>query len=412
MIAYQSATLANGLNVLVHEDPNTTLAVMDIIYDVGSRDEDPNLTGFAHLFEHLMFGGSKHIPSFDAPLQRVGGENNAFTTPDLTNYYISLPAENLETAFWLESDRMLSLAFDPQSLEVQRKVVIEEFKQRYLNQPYGDVWLKLRPLAYQAHPYRWATIGADISHIEQAQMEDVTSFFHTHYVPQNAHLVVAGKVRFEEVMALAKKWFEPIPGGRKPQRQLPKEPVQKENRRLEHRAQVPADVLYLAWHTPGRYEPGYHAMDAMADLLGRGESSFLYERLVRQSKAFDSVAAYLTGSMDTGLLVIQAQLAEGQSMEAAEALMWKTLKDFVHEGLDARGLQKIKNQNESTLVFMEVEVLNKAMNLAMAANAGHPDYVNQEAEKIQAVSLDEVQAWARHFFLEAKHNTLLYLKSE
>ena len=410
MISYQQFTLSNGLQVIVHEDASTTLAVMDVIYDVGSRDEDPERTGFAHLFEHLMFGGSINIPNYDSPLQSVGGENNAFTTPDLTNYYISLPYQNLETAFWLESDRMLSLAFNPQSLEVQRKVVIEEFKQRYLNQPYGDVWLKFRPLIYQQHPYRWATIGKEIKHIEEATLKDVKAFFQKHYVPSNAILVVAGKVDFEEVKTLAEKWFGPIPAGVKPVRNLPVEPVQDENRRMEIKADVPSNRLYIAYPVVGRYAPGYHAIDLLSDLLGRNESSYLYNALVQDQRIFDSLHASLTGSMDPGLLVVSGQVCEGVDVADAEKLLLDAIQDFVKTGIDAEGLQRVKNQAEASLVFGEVEVLNRAMNLAMAANAGNVDFVNTEASHIAAVELKEIQDWANKLFVQGKKNTLLYLK--
>jgi len=410
MISYQQFTLSNGLQVIVHEDASTTLAVMDVIYDVGSRDEDPERTGFAHLFEHLMFGGSINIPNYDSPLQSVGGENNAFTTPDLTNYYISLPYQNLETAFWLESDRMLSLAFNPQSLEVQRKVVIEEFKQRYLNQPYGDVWLKFRPLIYQQHPYRWATIGKEIKHIEEATLKDVKAFFQKHYVPSNAILVVAGKVDFEEVKTLAEKWFGPIPAGVKPVRNLPVEPVQDENRRMEIKADVPSNRLYIAYPVVGRYAPGYHAIDLLSDLLGRNESSYLYNALVQDQRIFDSLHASLTGSMDPGLLVVSGQVCEGVDVADAEKLLLDAIQDFVKTGIDAEGLQRVKNQAEASLVFGEVEVLNRAMNLAMAANAGNVDFVNTEAAHIAAVELKEIQDWANKLFVQGKKNTLLYLK--
>lgn len=410
MISYQQFTLSNGLHVIVHEDHSTTLAVMDVIYNVGSRDEDSERTGFAHLFEHLMFGGSVNIPNYDAPLQSVGGENNAFTTPDLTNYYISLPYQNLETAFWLESDRMLSLAFNPQSLEVQRKVVIEEFKQRYLNQPYGDVWLKFRPLIYQQHPYRWATIGKEIKHIEEATLEDVKAFFQKHYVPSNAILVVAGKVDFEEVKTLAEKWFGPIPAGVKPLRNLPLEPVQDEDRRMEIKADVPSNRIYIAYPVVGRYDSGYHAIDLLSDLLGRNESSYLYNALVQDQRIFDSLHASLTGSMDPGLLVVSGQVCEGVDVAHAEKLLLDAIQDFVQNDINAEGLQRVKNQAEASLVFGEVEVLNRAMNLAMAANAGNVDFVNTEAAHIAAVSLEEVRAWANKLFVQGKKNTLLYLK--
>ena len=410
MISFEQFTLANGLQVIVHEDPSTTMAVLDVIYNVGSRDEDENLTGFAHLFEHLMFGGSENIPSFDTPLQKVGGENNAFTTPDLTNYYITVPAQNIETAFWLESDRMKQLAFNTQSLETQRKVVIEEFKQRYLNQPYGDLWLKFRPLIYQKHPYRWPTIGAGIQHIEEAKMSDVKAFFKKHYVPTNAVLVVAGRVKVAQVKALAEKWFEPIPAGDRPQRSLPYEPVQMEDRTMEIVADVPADRIYKAYRMGGRYEPGYHAIDLMADLLGRGESSFLYEQLVQKQRLFDTISASLTSSIDPGLVVITGQIAENVSIEVAEKALEKAIRDFATSSIAHKDLQMVKNQAEASLVFGEVEVLNRAMNLAMAANVGDPNLVNAEAEKLASVQKEELETWANKLFIQGKSNTLYYKK--
>ncbi|MHA8109530.1 M16 family metallopeptidase [Aquirufa sp. A-Brett2-W8] len=410
MISFEKFTLANGLQVIVHEDPATTMAVVDVIYNVGSRDEDENLTGFAHLFEHLMFGGSENIPSFDTPLQKVGGENNAFTTPDLTNYYISVPAQNIETAFWLESDRMKQLAFNTQSLETQRKVVIEEFKQRYLNQPYGDVWLKFRPMIYQKHPYRWPTIGAGIQHIEEAQMSDVRAFFEKHYVPSNAVLVVAGRVKVDQVKALAEKWFAPIDAGIKPNRKLPQEPEQSEDRRMEISGDVPANRIYKAYPVIGRYEPGYYAIDLMSDLVGRGESSYLYEHLVQKQRIFDSIGTYQTSSIDPGLLIIQGQVSDDVKIEEAEKALEKALQDFAASPIIEKDLQMVKNQSEASLVFGEVEVLNRAMNLAMAANAGDVNLVNEESEKIAKVQVADLEKWAQRLFIQGKSNTLLYKK--
>jgi len=410
MISYQQFTLSNGLQVIVHEDQSTTLAIMDVIYDVGSRDENESRTGFAHLFEHLMFGGSENIPDYDTPLQMVGGENNAFTSPDLTNYYISVPFQNLETAFWLESDRMKQLAFNPRSLEVQRKVVIEEFKQRYLNQPYGDVWLKFRPFIYERHPYRWATIGADIKHIEDATLEEVKAFFEKFYVPRNAILVVAGRVSVEEVKLLAQKWFEPIPGGVKPVRNLPQELSFSSNKKLEIEGNVPSNRIYKAFQVVGRYDKDYHSIDLLSDLLGRGESSFLYEHLVHNERIFDNLQSYLMGSSDPGLMVIQGQVCEGVDIALADKALEDLLKGFVKEGITEEALQKVKNQAESSLVFSEVEVLNRAMNLAMAANAGDVAFVNQEIDKIQSVQKSDLEFWAEKLFLRDSSCTLWYKK--
>lgn len=412
MIHYEQFVLTNGLRVYVHEDATTPIAAVNILYNVGSRDEDPGKTGFAHLFEHLMFGGSEHIPNYDEPLQKVGGENNAFTSADITNYYITLPSTNLETAFWLESDRMLSLSFDPQVLAVQQKVVIEEFNQRYLNQPYGDVWLKLRPLAYQVHPYRWATIGKDISHIENATLDDVKAFFFKYYVPNNAVLVVAGNVTVEQVMQLCKKWFEPIPAGEPYVRQLPQEPVQTAARFLEATAPVPLDALYKAYQMPGRFEAGFPAADLMSDMLGRSKSSRLYQKLLRDNPIFSNVGAYITSSIDTGLLLVQGTLNEGVTLEEADAAVEAVVQEMIDQPVSADELAKVKNQAEATLAFSEVELLNRVMNLAFAANAGNADWVNQEAAQIQAVTPDDVQAMARQILRKENCSTLYYRRSE
>ncbi|NJM94895.1 MAG: insulinase family protein [Cytophagales bacterium] len=411
MIHYESFTLANGLKVLVHEDATTELAVINLMYNVGARDEDPGKTGFAHLFEHLMFGGSQHIPSYDEPLQKVGGENNAFTSNDITNYYLTLPAMNLETGFWLESDRMLSLSFDPQVLEVQRKVVIEEFKQRYLNQPYGDVWLKLRPEAYRVHPYRWPTIGQEIAHIEKATMQDVKDFFFRFYRPNNAVMAVAGKVKLDQVKHLAEKWFGPIPAGQPYRRQLPSEPAQKEHRQVECRAEVPLDALYQAYHIPGHTEVGFHAADLAGDALGRGHSSRLYQRLVKEQKRFNSIHAYITGSLEPGLLVVSGNLNAGVGMNEAEAAVNEVIDELVQEGLQEQELEKVKNQAESSFVFGEVELLNRAMNICYGEIMGQPDYINQELGRIKAVDQQELKTVVQKVLRRENCTSLYYYRN-
>ncbi|MCU0450202.1 MAG: insulinase family protein [Bernardetiaceae bacterium] len=408
MLSYQHFTLDNGLRVYVHEDHTVPTAAFNLLYDVGSRDEHEDKTGFAHLFEHLMFGGSANIPSYDEPLQRVGGENNAFTSPDITNYYITLPADNLETAFWLESDRMMALSFKPDVLDVQRKVVIEEFKQRYLNQPYGDVWLKLRPLAYQQHPYRWATIGKDISHIENATLDDVRDFFYKHYLPNNAYLVVAGHVQPEQVKQLCKKWFEPIPAGQVPVRQLPTEPRQTQARRLEMEADVPVDALYKVYHMAAKLAPEYYAHDLLSDVLGRSKSSRLYNQLVHDRQLLSSVSASITGSVDSGLLVVTAKPAEGVSLETAEAEINVVIDQLCQQTVPDAELEKVKNQAESTLVFGELEVLNRAMSLAAAAALGNPELVNQESARLQAVTAEQLRQAAQEVLRPDNCSTLLY----
>ncbi|MBX7125185.1 MAG: insulinase family protein [Cyclobacteriaceae bacterium] len=410
MIPYSSFTLPNGLRVLVHEDHTVQIAVINILYDVGSRDESPEKTGFAHLFEHLMFGGSVNIPSYDEPLQRVGGENNAFTSTDITNYYLTLPASNLETGFWLESDRMLSLSFDPRSLEVQRKVVIEEFKQRYLNQPYGDVWLKLRPLAYTRHPYRWATIGKEIAHIEQATLEDVRNFFFRHYAPNNAVLVVAGKVTHEQVRTLAEKWFGPIPSRTIPERNLPAEPEQTERRTLTVEAKVPANALYKTYHMPGRFHPDYYAVDLLSDVLSRGQSSRMFNQLVKEQELFTSISSYVMGSIDPGLFVISGRLQEGVEHAEAEDAVNDMLQQVIDEGVTEDELEKVKNQSLAALAFGEIEVMNRAMNLAFASLSGDPAFVNREPELIRSVTTADLHRVA-NTVLTTRHESVMYYKA-
>ncbi|ADR22794.1 peptidase M16 [Marivirga tractuosa] len=408
MIKYNSFTLDNGLHVFVHEDKNTPLAVVNLLYDVGSRDEKPDKTGFAHLFEHLMFGGSKNIPNYDEPLQRVGGENNAFTSPDVTNYYITLPAQNIETAFWLESDRMLSLSFDPKVLENEKSVVIEEFKQRYLNQPYGDLWLKMRPLAYDKHPYQWATIGKEISHIENATMDDVKDFFFTHYRPNNAYLVVAGNVETEQIKELAIKWFGDIPSGEKRERKLPVEPKQENAKFLEIEADVPVDALYKAYHMPAKTDEKYYATDLMSDVLGRGKSSRLYKKLVKEAGVFSGLAAYVTGSVDPGLLVISGQVSSGISLENADKAVQQIIKELQEEEIANKELEKVKNQAISTTVYGEVDILNRAMSIAFGAAMGNPNLVNEEIDLIKSVSTKDIHIASEEILRDENCSTIYY----
>lgn len=409
MVKFNRFTLDNGLRVIVHEDHTTPMAVLNILYDVGARDEDPGQTGFAHLFEHLMFGGSVNIPNYDEPLQRVGGENNAFTSNDITNYYITLPSVNIETAFWLESDRMLSLAFSEKSLEVQRNVVIEEFKQRYLNQPYGDVWLRLRPLVYKRHPYRWATIGKEISHIEDAQIGDVKAFFKKHYNPQNAIMVVGGDITTEEVKALAEKWFGPIPAGEKYHRDLPQEQEQHEERRETVTAKVPLNDVYIAFQMQGRLDEGYYEIDLMSDILSRGNSSRLHRTLIKDKQLFSEIHAYMTGSFDKGMFVVEGKPLESVSTEVAEAAIWEELEKIKLEEIPADELTKVKNKTESTMVFSEMSLLDKAMNLAQFELMGDADMLNNETEKYLAITAAGIKKQANTLFRKDNSSTLIYL---
>lgn len=409
MVSFERFTLSNGLKVLVHEDPTTPMAVVNILYDVGARDEHPDQTGFAHLFEHLMFGGSVNIPSYDEPLQRVGGENNAFTSNDITNYYITLPSVNLETAFWLESDRMLSLAFSEKSLEVQRNVVCEEFKQRYLNQPYGDVWLKLRPMAYKEHPYQWATIGKSLDHIENANIDDVKAFFSRHYNPSNAIMVVGGDVKVEEVKRLAEKWFGNIPSGEKLPRLLPIEDDQREERKETVHANVPLNAIYKVFHMPARSESGYYAADLVSDILSRGNSSRLFRNLLKDKKLFSDINAYLTGSLDAGLFVVEGKPLPGVSMEHAESAIWEELNRISNELVSDAELTKVKNKMESTMIFSEMSLLDKAMNLAYFELLGDANELNVETQKYLNVSAEDIRDQAKHIFRKENSSTLYYL---
>lgn len=408
MIQFEKFILKNGLRVIVHEDKSTPMAVVNVMYDVGSRDESNDRTGFAHLFEHLMFGGSINIPSYDEPLQMAGGDNNAYTTNDITSYYIQLPAENLETAFWLESDRMLSLAFDENSLSVQRKVVCEEFKEHYINKPYGDVWHKMRELAYTIHPYRWMTIGKELSHVENAQLQDVKNFFFKHYTPANAVLSVAGNITVEYVKSLAEKWFEEIPSGQKYDRNLPQEPQQTSPRKLSIRSKVPLDALYKSWHIYPRLDKRYYTTDLITDLLSGGGSSRLFQSLVKEQQLFSNIECYHFGSVDPGLLAIEGKLIKGVKMEDAEQAVEKELEKLKNDLISEAELQKVKNKTESLIAFEDVSLVNRANSLATYELLGDASLMNKELEYYHAVTAEEIQQESRNIFEESNSNTLYY----
>lgn len=408
MIQFNRFVLENGLRVLVHEDPSTPMAVVNIMYDVGARDEVPSQTGFAHLFEHLMFGGSINIADYDEPLQRAGGENNAYTTNDLTNYYCQLPAENIETAFWLESDRMLSLAFSKKSLDVQRKVVVEEFKEHYINKPYGDVWHKMRELAYTTHPYRWMTIGKELAHIEHAQIEDVKAFFFKHYRPVNAILVVAGNVQTDKVRTLAEKWFGDIPMGEKYQRNLPVEPKQATPRKAVYHADVPLDAFIKTWHIAGRLDKGYYVADLITEILGGGGSSRLYQALVKERQLFSSLDCYHFGSIDAGLLAIEGKLVKGVSMETAAEAVDSEVARMRMEKVSDTELQKVKNKTESVIAFEDMSVMSRAGSLALYELLGDAQLMNTELQKYHAVTEQDILEYSQAIFDENNSNTIFY----
>ena len=410
-LLFDRFTLENGLRVLVHQDKTTPMVAVNVLYDVGARDEDPNRTGFAHLFEHLMFGGSENIPVYDEPLQMAGGENNAYTTNDITNYYIQLPLQNIETALWLESDRMKSLAFSQNSLDVQRKVVSEEFKEHYLNKPYGDAWQHLRQLAYKQHPYQWMTIGKELKHIEEASLEDVQAFFFKHYRPRNAVLCVAGNVTVDQVKALAAKWFGDIPSGEPYIRNVAQEPDQIDERIQTVYADVPLDAIYKAWHIPGRMAPGYYAADLITEIMGNGYASRLYQRLVKEEQLFSNISCYHTGSLDPGLLVVEGKIVEGRSIDEANEAIEKEMLKLTEEGITTEELEKAKNKIEAMIEFEDMNILSRANNLAFYELLGDANLINTELSKYNAVTSSYLQETAKSILRSNNSSTLLYRKN-
>ncbi|MBV3812077.1 insulinase family protein [Bacteroides stercoris] len=401
----------NGLRLVHYEDTSTQMVALNIVYDVGARDEHPEHTGFAHLFEHLMFGGSAHIPDYDTPLQLAGGENNAWTNNDITNYYLTVPKPNVETAFWLESDRMLELAFSEQSLEVQRGVVMEEFKQRCLNQPYGDVGHLFRPLAFRVHPYRWPTIGKELSHIEQATLDEVKSFFYRFYAPNNAVLAVTGNISWDETVKLTEKWFAPIPRRDVPVRQLPQEPEQTQERRLTVERNVPLDALFMGYHMCSREGADYYAFDILSDILSNGRSSRLNRRLVQEQNIFSGIDAYISGTRDAGLLQISSKPAAGVSLEQAEAAVRKELEELQRSPVDGQELEKVKNKFESTQIFGNINYLNVATNLAWFELTGKAEDIDLEVERYRSVTTEQLHTVAQRTFCES-NAVVLYYKSD
>ena len=408
MIKFEKTVLDNGLTLLLHHDKNTPMVAVNTLFDVGAKDENPEKTGFAHLFEHLMFGGSINVENFDQPLQSAGGESNAFTSNDVTNYYDILPVNNLETALWLESDRLLSLAFTDNSLEVQRKVVIEEFKQRYLNQPYGDVWAVLREMCFKKHPYMWPTIGKEISHIEDATMQDVKDFFKKHYTPQNAILCVAGNIDFEETKKLVEKWYGDIPSGNKYERNLPQEDVQTESRKVEVERDVPYDAYYKAFPMCKKGEQDYYTFDLISDILSRGKSSRLYNALVKENQIFSDISAYVSGDMEKGLFIVSGKLNPDRNLEEADKAVIKQLELIKAGDVSENELTKVKNKAHSARTFGEQNILNKAMNLCFFELQGDANLVNQENDRYDQVTLDKIKVIANQYFLEEKSNTMFY----
>lgn len=409
MIHFEKFTLDNGLTVLVNTDTSTQMVAMNILYQVGARNEHPSRTGFAHLFEHLMFGGSINIPSYDQPLQAAGGENNAFTNNDYTNYYLTLPSHQVETAFWLESDRMLSLAFSEKSLEVQRNVVVEEFKQRYLNQPYGDAWLKLRPLAYKVHPYRWPTIGMEVAHIEDAVLDDVKSFFKRFYVPCNAIMALSGNITLARARELSEKWFAPIPSGTKPVRDWAAEPIQSEARRAETTGNVPYPALYKAWHCCSRTDQTFHAADLLTDVLSAGKSSRLYNSLVKDQQLFTDIHAYILGELDPSLIVAEGKIRAGVQVAVAEKALEDALTEITTDLITDDELERIHNKAESSNLFGETSVANRALTLCFHEMNGDAQEANKQVQRYRNTTPHMIREAAKNTFTVQNSSTLVYL---
>lgn len=410
MIEINKHTLPNGLRIVHSKDDKTVMVAVNTLYNVGARDEQPDKTGFAHLFEHLMFGGSVNIPDFDGPVQMAGGENNAWTNNDMTNYYISLPAENMETAFWLESDRMLSLDFSQHSLDVQKNVVIEEFKQRNLNQPYGDVHAILREMAYTVHPYRWQTIGIDPQHIADATLDEVKAFFFKYYAPNNAILSVVGNVEFDEVLRMAEKWFAPIPFREIPEKDIPMEPQQTHARFKQVERNVPANAIYKVYQMPHRLHEAYPVCDLISDLLSNGNSSRLYLALVKEQNLFSEVNAYISGDTDEGLFHVKGKPNEGVSMDFANDAIIQELSKLTLELVTDYELEKVKNKFESGKKFSGINYLSKATNLAYFELLSKAEDINEEVEKYRAVTPEDLKRVATMLFRPENSSTLYYCK--
>ncbi len=408
MIKYSKFNLGNGLRVLVHEDRSTPLVAMNVLYDVGSRDEEPELTGLAHLFEHLMFGGTPLIPEFDKHLQLAGGENNAFTNSDITCYYITLPSANVETAFWLEADRMTGLDFSQKNLSIQKNVVVEEFNQRYLNQPYGDVMLLLKPLAYKVHPYRWPTIGIDPSHILETKLKTIKAFFYSHYAPNNAILSLTGNITPDRARSLSEKWFGSVEERKLKVRKLPDEPLQRESRVFTTEKDVPASAIYKAWHSCGRKDLDFYTLDLITDILAGGESGRLTTSLVRGRKLFSEINAYLSSDIDPGLIILHGKLMKGIEIERAEDAVNQVIHKLSVKMPSESEMQKVKNKFESACIYGNTSILNKALNLAFNELLGNPDLINEEVEMYRKVSREMVTEAARKYFDRDNCSTICY----
>ena len=409
MILFEKAILANGLRVIVHTDRSTPFVAVNVCYNVGAKHEDPSRTGFAHLFEHLTFGGSKNVPDFDTPIQNVGGNNNAFTTNDITNYYITVPANNIETALWLESDRMVGPKFTKKGLAVQKNVVIEEFRQRNLNKPYGDTWHLLRDLAYKVHPYRWPTIGLTPEHIEQATLEEVKDFFFHHYAPNNSVLVIAGNISTDDGLRLAEKWFSDIPEREIKKSQIHQEPLQTGDRELTVYRDVPIDTFYVAWHMCSRLDEDFYAADLLSDILSGGNSSRVEEKLVKGQKLFAEADVFLSGENEAGLFVATGKLNDGIDFEHGRKTLVEEVLKTTETLVTPLELEKVKNKVEAEQVFNEIGYLEKAMQLASYEILGDAGQINEQAEHYRKVTSEDILRVASGILKSGNCNTLNYL---
>ncbi len=408
MIAFEKYVLDNGLRVILHQDASSPMAAVNVAYDVGSRDEEVEKTGFAHLFEHLMFGGSANIPDFDTPIQMAGGENNAFTNCDMTNFYNILPAENIETALWLESDRMMKLDFSSKSLATQQKVVIEEFKETCLNQPYGDMWHHLSDMAYKEHSYRWPTIGLVPEHIQDAKLGDVEAFFYRYYRPNNAVLVVVGNIQISDVKSQINKYFSDIPAGIELKRLLPVETKQSQFRSKIIEAAVPLPSIIMAFGMCNRLNDDYYAVDLLSDILANGRSSRFFVNIYKKSIC-STIDAFISGTFDPGLFIVEARPIPGVSIDQTREVIWNELNEIKAKGVQSEELEKIRNKTESSLVYSEVSILHKAMNLAYYEILGDAEMINIQSQKYQNVTAEDIKRVANEILSQEQCNEIIYL---
>ena len=462
-LQFKRHILTNGLRLIVHEDHSTPLASCNVVYNVGSRDENPDLTGMAHLFEHFMFTGSKNIPDYDAQLQSVGAINNAYTTQDITHYYITLPAVNIEHALWLESDRMMELAFQQEKLDIQKHVVIEEFKENFLNRPYGDIWMLYNQFYFQKHPYQWLPIGKEISHIEKVSMEDMKAFFYRYYRPNNAVLTISGDVKFEEIVPLVEKWFGAIPagpissvetqciaslqdtrtgthngapiyhksssvetrhgmslqdtrekqntqgkGGLSQRKTYPQEDPPTQHRLFEVQRNVPADMLFKGWPTCGRLETDFYAYDMLSDLFGSGQSSYLYKKFVMEEAIFTDISAYITGTLDPGIFIIGGRPAEGVSIEEADQKLNDFLYQLPENCISSHDLQKVKNRVESIILQNDIKIEDRSSSLAVAECFSCAEDFNDETNRYFAVTEEQINTLCHNMFRRKQEATMYY----